>query len=169
MPAEKISVEHAKQDKLFYVVATVIVYRESDGRCMILKRHEREKVHPGKWATPGGKLEAGDLDMTNPTRQHNDVTVFDNAIPELAAREVREEAGVEISPELQYNNSMVFVRPDGIPVVMLRFVATYVSGDVKLEEDAFTDHAWVSAEEIDGYDCLGDLAEEIKSAIALQK
>ena len=57
MPASKISIENAKKDKLFYFVANVVVYRESDGRCLILKRSEREKVHPGKYAIPGGKLE----------------------------------------------------------------------------------------------------------------
>jgi len=36
-------------------VANVVVYRGLDGRCLILKRHEREKVHPGKYAQPGGK------------------------------------------------------------------------------------------------------------------
>ena len=57
MPADKISLENAKDDKLFYFVANVVVFRESDGRCLILKRSENEKVHPGKFATQGGKLE----------------------------------------------------------------------------------------------------------------
>jgi len=49
MPAKKISLENAKKDKLFYFVANVIVFRETDGRCLLLKRDLREKVHPGKW------------------------------------------------------------------------------------------------------------------------
>ena len=36
MPAEKISLEHAKQDKLFYFVANVLVYRPKDGRAIEL-------------------------------------------------------------------------------------------------------------------------------------
>jgi len=46
MLADKISLDNAKKDKLFYFVANVIVYREKDGRCLILKRSENEKVHP---------------------------------------------------------------------------------------------------------------------------
>ena len=57
MAADKISVDRAKKNKLFYLVATVVVYRESDGRCLILKRGMGEKVHPGKYTVPGGKLE----------------------------------------------------------------------------------------------------------------
>jgi len=53
MKAEKISITNAKQDKLFYFVANVVVFREADGKCLILKRDEREKVHPGKYAVPG--------------------------------------------------------------------------------------------------------------------
>ena len=54
MPAKEISVAQAKKDKLFYFVPNVVIYRESDGRCLILKRDEREKVHPGRYAVPGG-------------------------------------------------------------------------------------------------------------------
>jgi 8-oxo-dGTP pyrophosphatase MutT (NUDIX family) len=57
MKASKISLENAKENKLFYVVSNVVIYRDSDQRCLILKRSENEKVHPGKYCTPGGKLE----------------------------------------------------------------------------------------------------------------
>lgn len=55
MPASKVSVDVAKPDKLFYFVCTVIPFRKDDGKCLILKRAEREKVHPGKWGTVGGQ------------------------------------------------------------------------------------------------------------------
>ena len=57
MPAERISLDRAKSDKLFYVVANVVVWRSDDGRCLLLRRSAQEKVHPGKWCVPGGKLE----------------------------------------------------------------------------------------------------------------
>ena len=76
MPADKVSVDAAKPDKLFYFVCTVVPYRTADGKCLLLKRDEREKVHPGKWGVPGGKLEHGDLDLGNPTRLNGDVMIF---------------------------------------------------------------------------------------------
>src|SRR3989344_4085843 len=118
MPAEKISLDYAKKEKLFYFVANVVVYRESDKRCLILKRHEREKVHPGKYAVPGGKLEWANLDLKNPTRMNGEVFDFEDAVESLLAREVKEEAGIEILPNLKYLNSVAFIRPDGIPVVL---------------------------------------------------
>src|ERR1700730_18713284 len=128
LPAEKISLENAKQDKLFYLVANVVIYRDEDRRCLILKRDEREKVHPGKYAIPGGKLEWSDLDINHPTRMNGNVIDFENAVEDLLKREVFEEAGIEIDQALHYLNSIAFVRPDGIPVTLLNFAVKYKSG-----------------------------------------
>ena len=77
MKAKEISLKEAKQNKLFYFVANVVIYRAKDKRCLILKRDEREKVHPGKYAVPGGKLEWSELDLKKPTRMNGDVFDFD--------------------------------------------------------------------------------------------
>jgi len=169
MKAEKISIEHAKEDKLFYFVANVVVYREEDGKCLILKRDEREKVHPGKYAVPGGKLEWKDMPLDNPTRMNGDVIDFENALEDLLVRETREEAGIEIHSELHYINSVAFVRPDGIPVMLVKYAAKYKSGDVVLEEGGFTDHAWVTAEEVKEYDCIQGVHEEIEKTVKIFK
>lgn len=167
MPAEKISTENAKQDKLFYFVANVVVYRKDDRRCLILKRDEREKVHPGKYAVPGGKLEWKDLDIKNPTRVNGDVLDFEGAIEDLIKRETKEEAGIEIEDKLHYINSVAFIRPDGIPVILAKFAALYKSGDVVPEEGAFTDFAWVNGQEVESFDCIDGIQEEVKEAIRL--
>ena len=167
MPAEKISLEQAKKDKLFYFVANVVVCRDNDKRCLILKRHEREKVHPNKYAVPGGKLEWSNLDLSKPTRMNGDVFDFENAIEDLLKREVKEEAGIEIENNLKYINSVAFVRPDGIPVILVKFAAKYKSGEVVLEKDAFTDYAWVNEEEVKKYDCIKGIPEEIEITIKL--
>lgn len=169
MSADKISIEQAKQDKLFYVVANVVIYREEDGRCLILKRDAREKVHPNKFAVPGGKLEWKDLPIEKPTRINGEVLDFENAIEDLLAREAKEEAGIEIYPKLEYINSVAFIRPDGIPVMLVKFAAKYKSGQVILEKGAFTDHAWVNAEEIQNLDCIQGIKEEVTRTISLFK
>ena len=162
---QKISIDKAKTDKLFYFVANVVIYRESDGRCLILKRHSREKVHAGKYCVPGGKLEWKDMDVNNPTRTNGNVLDYENAVEDLLAREAFEEAGVKIGKKLTYLNSVSFIRPDEIPVVLVKFAAKYVSGDIKLEEGGFTDYAWVNAEEVKNYLCIDGISEEIAQAI----
>ena len=168
MPAEKITLKDAKKNKLFYFVANVVVYRENDRRCLILKRSEREKVHPGKYSVPGGKLEWKDLDIARPTRVNGDVLDFEAAMEKLLVRETKEEAGIDISEDnFVYINSVAFIRPDGIPVILVKFAAKYKGGDIKLEEGAFVDHAWVNAEEVENYDCIQGIQEEVKTAIKL--
>ncbi|MFA6285518.1 MAG: NUDIX hydrolase [Parcubacteria group bacterium] len=169
MPASKISTENAKKDKLFYFVANVVVFRESDGRCLILKRSEREKVHPGKYAMPGGKLEWKDLDIANPTRMNGDVIDFENAVEDLVARETRQEADIEIEKKLYYINSVAFVRPDGIPVILVKFAAKYKSGDVNPNPHDFSDFAWVNEEELKNYDYIKGIDEEIRKTINIFK
>lgn len=167
MPAEKMSLQYAKEGKLFYFVANVVVYRESDKRCLILKRSGGEKVHPGKYCVPGGKLEWGQFDVSKPTRMNGDVLDFENAIEELLIREVKEEARIDIETNLRYINSVVFIRPDGIPVVLVKFAARYRAGNVIIEDGAFEDHAWVNGDEVGSYECIKGIPEEIVKTIKM--
>lgn len=167
MSAGKISLKNAKENKLFYFVANVVVYRESDGRCLILERSEREKVHPGRYGVPGGKLEWEQLDINKPTRLNGDVLDFEGAVEELLAREAKEEAGIEIESGLKYINSVAFVRPDEIPVILVKFAAKYKSGEIQLEPGGFVGYAWVNEEEVKNYFCIDGIAEEVAMAIKL--
>jgi 8-oxo-dGTP pyrophosphatase MutT (NUDIX family) len=165
MKAEKISLDNAKKEKLFYFVANVVVYREEDGRCLILKRSDREKVHPGKYCVPGGKLDWNDLDINKPTRMNGDVYDFQDALEKLLLRETLEEAGVRLAGRPIYINSVAFIRPDETPVMMLKFAMKYEDGEIRLEQDAFSDFAWVNDDEVKNYDCIEGIPEEIKTAI----
>lgn len=169
MPAKKISLQNAKEDKLFYFVANVVIYRESDGRCLILKRSAREKVHPGKYAVPGGKLEWNQLPVKKPTRMNGDVLDFENIVEDLLVREVKEEAGVEIKKDFTYLNSVAFIRPDEIPVVLVKFAAKYKSGKVRPEPGAFDEYIWADEKEIKKYDCIDGIREEVIRTIRLFK
>jgi len=167
MPAEKIHLAQASEQKLFYFVANVVVYRDSDKKCLVLKRSMREKVHPGKYCVPGGKLEWKDLPLENPTRRNGDVLDYEDAIEKLLVRETLEEAGIVIDDALHYINSVAFIRPDGIPVVLAKFAARYLSGDVLLEKGSFEDYAWVDAEEVTTLSCIDGIAQEVKETITL--
>lgn len=68
-----------------------------------------------------------------------------------------------------YINSVGYIRPDGVPVMMLKFVAKYKSGEIKIEDGSITDHVWVNKEEIKNYDCIDGIKEEVTYAISLFK
>ncbi len=167
MKVDKISLDNAKLNNLFYFVANVVICRDSDGRCLLLKRSETEKVHPGKYCVPGGKLDWDDLDIKNPTRMNGDVYDFQNALENLLSREVKEECGLEIEEKPVYINSVAYIRPDGVPVMMLKFIAKYKSGEVEIEDGAITDYAWVNTDEIKNYECIAGIEKEITEAVSL--
>lgn len=161
----KISVEEAKKDKLFYVTANAVIVRENDGRCLILKRSEREKVYPDKWTIVGEKIEHQDLDISNPSRQEGDVAVFVDPIQRILERGAMEEAGIKIKSNSEYIADRAIIRPDGIPVIVLVYKAFYDNGEVKPQEGDFTDYAWVNAEELANYDCIAGIIEDIKDSL----
>lgn len=167
MIAKKISLDNAKKEKLFYFVANVVVYRESDKRCLILKRSSTEKAHPNKYAVPGGKLEWKDLDLSNPTRINGDILDYEEAIENLLKRETFEEAGIEIEDKFEYINNVAFIRPDEIPVMLVKFAAKYKKGEIKLEKGSFEDYAWVNEKEIEEYDCIKGIKEEVRKTIEI--
>lgn len=167
--ATKISIENAKSNKLFYVVPNAVVYRPSDGRCLLLKRGDDEKVFPGLWATQGGKMDQNDYDMAKPDRVlAGDVVNFVNPVGKLLAREIKEEANIEVDEDVVYTGKNILaVRPDEIPVLFMLFAAVYKSGEVKFEAGAFTDSVWVNAEEVKSYDCIEGIHDEVAEVIKL--
>ena len=49
----------------------------------------------------------------------------------------------------------------------MKFAAKYKSGEIKLEEEAFTNHKWVDADEVKNYDCILGIHEEVAQTIDL--
>ncbi len=77
-------------------------------------------------------------------------------------KEVREEVGLEIH-DPDYVCDVIFVRPDGYPVVTLSYWAHYKSGEVKLGKD-LTEYAWVNLEEAKNYDLINGIWDELRRA-----
>lgn len=162
-----ISNAHAKPGKLFYVVANVIIIDPVNLTCLLLKRGEKEKVHPGKWAFPGGKLEHSSVAELLISSGTNGLDGIENILGKLAMIEAKEECGLSVDAESSaIIHNKVFVRPDGIPVLMTVVTAEYNGGQIVLEAHAFTDYAWVSASTIGDYSCISGIEDEAKRALA---
>jgi 8-oxo-dGTP pyrophosphatase MutT (NUDIX family) len=155
--------------RLHFVVVTGIVVKKSDEsngapKFLIAKRAPTEKAFPNKWTVPGGKFVRTEYEGL-PKRPYtagqkpSDAPQWYNLVEWVLRREVREEVNVEIAAP-QYLTDLVFIRPDGYPVVTLSFWCEYVSGDAKPGKD-LTEVAWVTAEEAKTYDLIEGIAEEI--------
>lgn len=150
------------QQKAHYVVATVIIINKE--KYLIVKRADYEKAFPGLWTVPGGKLETTDYKDKKPDTNAGQ---WYNVIEELSNREVKEETGLEID-KIKYLASLAFIRPDGVPTLVLSMFADYKGGDVVLGE-GLTDHAWVTLEEAKNYKLIDGIYEELEMLDRLLK
>lgn len=141
--------------RLHFVVATAIIVK--DGKFLIAKRAGHEKAFPNKWTVPGGKLvlhEYSHLPKTSPNHPQ-----WYNVVDWVLHKEVKEEVGLEIHKP-QYLCDLVFVRPDGYPVVTLSYWARYKEGEAKPGKD-LTDCAWVTLKEAKNYDLIDGIWDEL--------
>lgn len=142
------------ENKAHHVVVTGIVVK--DGKFLITKRAPHLKAFPGQWTVPGGKLEAKDYrERPKDTGSH-----WYNVLETLLRREVKEETGLDIK-DIKYLTSLTFIRPDGIPTVVISLFADHGVGEVKLNEES-TDHAWVTLEESKNYELIEGIYEELE-------
>ncbi len=153
-----------KDKELHRIVTTTLIYKP-DFTYLITKRAAHKKVMPSKWTIPGGGLLVDDYINTPPSTQG--AKQWYGALEVSLRREIKEEVNLEIGrPELL--TDLTFIRPDGIPVLCLSYFATYVSGEVVLDEDA-TEYAWISIEDVPQYDFIEGVDDEIRQVDEILK
>ncbi len=161
----RISLEKAKKNKLFYFVVTSVIYHPRKKKCLILQRSKKEVTHPGLWGVTGGKLEWSDLENNPITRMNHDVPNWEGLVEKLIEREAKEESGLEVV-DSRYLESVVFVRPDNVPVVCMKFAVRYKKGRVVIPPE-FDDYAWVDKKDLKKYDLIKGIEREILKTIQI--
>lgn len=149
--------------ELHRITVTGIIWRqEPDGAYsyLVTKRSPTKKAWPNKWTVPGGGLETKDYIDGEATFANSESPQWYGAVENTLKREIREEVGVEVS-DAQYLLDVTFIRPDGVPCVVLSFFCKYKSGEVVLDEDA-TEFAWIKASELKNYEMIQGIDEEIE-------
>jgi len=136
-----------------------------DFRYLICRRSEKKKAFPGLWTVPGGGMEVDDYIDTPRPYGNSDCWYF--AVTETLKREVREEVNIEIG-RLVYLLDITFIRPDGIPAIILSFYCNYLSGEVRLNEEN-TDYKWATFEEAKQYKFCPGLLGEIEMVDKIMK
>ena len=145
-----------KDRELHRITMTAIIYNNS-GKYLIVQRSLNKKVFPGKWTVPGGGLEVDDYINSPPTNKDGQ---WYYALENALKREIKEEVNLEIG-KANYLLDIVFIRPDGIPVLILSYYCPLAGGEVKLNNES-VDYKWVSVKEAKNYDLIDGIWEEIK-------
>ncbi len=142
---------------MHYVSATVIVVNK-EGKFLITKRADWEKAFPGRWTVPGGKLEVLDYVLKEKDSKYQ----WYNILEDLSKREVEEEVGLKIK-KIGYVTSLVYVRDDNIPVLVISLSAEKKDENANVVLDkCMTDYKWVTLEEAKNYDLIEGIYEELE-------
>ena len=145
-----------KDKELHRVTSSCIIYK--DGKYLITQRSLAKKFLPGIWHVPGGGLTVDDYIHLPKGGQDQ----WYGSLTTSLRREIREEVNLEIeNPE--YLIDLTFIKPDGVPVMNISYMAKYKSGEVKLDEDT-SNFEWVTLEELKNFDLIKGLENEIKMA-----
>jgi len=139
--------------------STAIIYRvvDNDFQYLITKRSPTKKAFPNKWTVPGGGLDTDDYVNIPPT---NAAGLWYFSIENSLKREIKEEVNLDIE-NIRYLLDMTFIRPDGVPAIVLSFYASYVAGDVTLDDDS-VEFTWATCSECKSYDLIDGIYEEIE-------
>ncbi|HEV7449450.1 MAG TPA: NUDIX domain-containing protein [Candidatus Paceibacterota bacterium] len=149
---------------LHRIAITGIIWKQdADGtyRYLITKRSPTKKAWPNKWTVPGGGLETKDYMDGKATYANSESPQWYGAVVNTLKREIKEEVGLEVEDE-QYLLDLTFIRPDGIPAIVLSFYCKYKSGEVVLQESDCTESAWVSVGELKNYELIQGIDHEIE-------
>ena len=148
-----------KDKELHRIALTAIIYND-EGKYLITQRALNKKAFPGKWTVPGGGLNIDDYINTKPTTASGH---WYNALENTLRREVREEVNLEVEKP-QYMLDLTFIRPDGIPILVLSYYMKYKSGvvDIGHDDNHSIDYKWVTLSEAKSYDMIDGIWEEIE-------
>ena len=139
---------------LHEVAITAIIVK--DGKYLITRRSLNKKRFPGMWTLPGGKMETNDyLQLPKDTEQY-----WYNVLERTLRREVKEEVGIDIN-NIEYVTSLATVHKDDSPSLVISCMADYVSGDIKLQEEESDQFAWVDLKEVQRYNLIDGIYDEL--------
>jgi len=127
---------------------------------LITKRAPHKKAWPLKWTVPGGGMEVDDYIHGETNFANSESPQWYNAVEKTLRREIKEEVGLEVS-DINYLLDIAFIRPDGIPAIVLSFYCKYAGGEVALDEDA-TEFAWITATQTPDYELIQGIDHEIQ-------
>jgi 8-oxo-dGTP pyrophosphatase MutT (NUDIX family) len=143
------------KNKVHYLVVTGIIIN-NEGKYLIVKRADWEKAFPSRWTVPGGKIEVLDYILREKDTPHH----WYNVLEDNLKREVFEEVGLEIS-EIGYVTSLVYIRPDKIPCMIISLYAKTKTQKIRLC-NSLTEYAWIELSESKEYDLIEGIYEELE-------
>jgi 8-oxo-dGTP pyrophosphatase MutT (NUDIX family) len=151
------------KDKAHYIAVTGIVRKGE--KFLICKRSMHEKIFPGKWCVPGGRIMQSDFANTKKdTTDH-----WFDIIEKTLAKEIFEETNLRIK-NIGYVSNLALIRPNGFSTLIISMHAEHDSGEVIMKEpEELVDHAWVTLEDAKNYDLIENIYEQLEKVEQIRR
>ncbi|MEW6481775.1 MAG: NUDIX domain-containing protein [bacterium] len=133
-------------------VAGVCVRREDVLKILVGKRNNKRRLYPGLWECGGGQVHRREY--------------FEEAIK----RQFREEFGVIVEPLKAFGSYKIDDRENDAIIPGIKFLCRfvdYLDDQVILNEAEFVEYRWILLEELDLYEFIPGIKEDIREAIRL--
>jgi 8-oxo-dGTP pyrophosphatase MutT (NUDIX family) len=145
------------KEKAHYISVTGII-RNKEGKYLICKRSEQEKIFPGKWCVPGGRVMQSDFVNTKKDTNDHWFSILEKTLE----KEIFEETNLIIK-NIGYVSSLALIRPNGFSTIIISLYADWSSGDVMMKQkEELVDFAWVTLDEAKNYDLIENIYEQIE-------
>jgi NADH pyrophosphatase NudC (nudix superfamily) len=138
----------------FLYCQKIILFRNNDSEVLLAKR-QNEAVYDGVYTFVGGKMETTDRDIIGGlSREKNE--------------EIGSSVKINICPSISYN--VIFRKGDkGDTMVLPHHYAAYVSGDIILSEEEYSDYAWVSIKDLKDFEPkIANIPEAVSAILRLK-
>lgn len=135
-------------------VAGVCIKKEENYKILIARRNSERKLYPGLWECGGGQVHRREE--------------FEEAIK----RQFREEFGVIVEPLKVLGNYKIVDKENDNVIPGIKFLCRfvdYLGNQIILSEVEFDEYKWISEKEIDKYEFILGIKDDIKEAIKIYR
>ena len=132
-----------------HVAGICIDLEHEDGpRCLIAKRSPTRSLYPNLWECGGGQMQEGE------------------SFPDALERQIHEEFGLDADVLFPFGD--YFIPSDGGGIAGMKFVASVdAQQDIVLDPQEHTEYAWVREADLDRYDFIEGIAEDIAESFKI--
>jgi 8-oxo-dGTP pyrophosphatase MutT (NUDIX family) len=150
------------KEKAHYIAVTGIVTKGN--KFLICKRSEQEKIFPGKWCVPGGRVMQSDFIHTQKDTADHWFGIFEK----ILQKEIFEETNLHIK-NIGYVSNLALLRPNGFTTIIVSLHAEWASGEVIMKQpEELVEYAWVTLEEARQYDLIENIYEQLEQVHKLR-
>ena len=127
------------------IVVNALIKNPEGNKLLIIKRDSSDKIHPWKWAFPGGIVEKGE------------------DLLQALKREIKEETGLRIKDNIKKISEYEYKRPNNEVTYGVCFSCMAISEDVTPGKGV-EDFTWIKPYELSGYKHIQGLEKEVSKA-----